>query len=89
MLFIIVYSKPDCVQCTATYRMLDARELDYKIIDITLDAEAAAFVAGLGHKRAPVVVVRKDDEVVAHWSGFNPERIAKVSQTPDAVPVAA
>lgn len=37
--------------------------------------EMAQLIAGLGHMRAPVVVVRKNGEVVDHWSGFNPDRI--------------
>ena len=37
---ITVYSKPACVQCTATTRALEARGLAYQLIDLTEDDEA-------------------------------------------------
>lgn len=53
---IIVYSKPACVQCTATTRALDARKLPYSIVDLTKDAAALEHVTLLGYRQAPVVV---------------------------------
>ena len=67
---IIIYSKPACVQCTATYRALDRAGLDYDVIDLSADEQALADVLALGHQQAPVVVA--GDE---HWSGFRPDRI--------------
>ncbi len=67
---IIIYSKPACVQCTATYRALDRAGLDYDVIDLSADERALADVLALGHQQAPVVVA--GDE---HWSGFRPDRI--------------
>lgn len=77
MLTITVYSQPGCVQCNATYRALDAKGLEYKVVDVTLDAEAHEFILGLNHLRVPVVVVREDGEVSDHWSGFNPDKLTK------------
>ncbi|AHB03517.1 glutaredoxin [Brucella ceti TE28753-12] len=37
---VTVYSKPACVQCTATTRALDRQGIDYKVIDISADANA-------------------------------------------------
>ena len=37
---IIVYSKPNCVQCSATYRALDKAGLVYRTVDVALDVEA-------------------------------------------------
>ena len=37
---ITVYSKPNCVQCSATRRALDKAGLVYETVDISLDAEA-------------------------------------------------
>ena len=34
---VTVYSKPACVQCTATYRALDAQGIQYEIFDVTAD----------------------------------------------------
>ncbi|MDJ0392028.1 glutaredoxin-like protein NrdH [Rhodococcus sp. G-MC3] len=67
---ITVYTKPACVQCTATYRALDKEGIEYAVIDITQDAEARDYVMALGYLQAPVVVAGED-----HWSGFRPDRI--------------
>ena len=67
---ITVYSKPACVQCTATYKALDKQGIAYQKVDITLDSEARDYVMALGYLQAPVVVAEHD-----HWSGFRPDRI--------------
>lgn len=67
---ITVYSKPACVQCTATKKALDRAGLEYEVVDISVDADAREYVMALGHLQAPVVVAEDD-----HWSGFRPERI--------------
>lgn len=73
---ITVYSKPACVQCTATYRWLDKHGLDYEVIDLATDPAAFAAVRALGHLSAPVVIVRAaDGSTEDHWSGFRPDRI--------------
>ncbi|MDO4909641.1 MAG: glutaredoxin-like protein NrdH [Corynebacterium sp.] len=71
---ITVYSKPACVQCTATKKALDRAGLEYEVVDISMDDEARDYVLALGYLQAPVVVV--DDE---HWSGFRPERIRNLA----------
>ena len=72
---VTVYSKPSCVQCNATYRALDNKGINYQVIDVSADAEAAEYVKGLGYMQAPVVVT--DD---GHWSGFRPDKIEALSQ---------
>ncbi|MFV0406001.1 MAG: glutaredoxin-like protein NrdH [Propioniciclava sp.] len=67
---IRVYSKPACVQCTATYRAMDKLGLEYEVIDLADDEAALLEVMALGYQQAPVVVA--DDE---HWAGFRPDRI--------------
>ena len=39
---ITVYSKPACVQCTATTRALQAHGLDFNVVDLTEDEGADA-----------------------------------------------
>ena len=46
---ITIYSKPNCVQCTATYRAMDKAGLSYETVDISLDAQAPVVVAGEDH----------------------------------------
>ncbi|OQV64432.1 glutaredoxin [Serratia nematodiphila DZ0503SBS1] len=38
---IIIYSKPDCVQCNATYRAFDKQGIDYQVIDLTQDQQGS------------------------------------------------
>ena len=71
---ITVYSKPSCVQCTATYRALDKKGIEYEIFDVSIDEKALQTVKELGYMQAPVVVT--DDD---HWSGFRPDRIEELA----------
>ena len=71
---ITVYSKPACVQCTATTRALEARGLAYQLIDLTEDDSAMELVTSLGYRQAPVVVAG-----TAHWAGFRPDMIGTLA----------
>lgn len=71
---ITVYSKPACVQCTATTRELDRKGIPYKYVDLTEDASAMDTVKDLGYMQAPVVVAGED-----HWSGFRPDKIGALA----------
>ncbi|AWX93864.1 NrdH-redoxin [Paracoccus mutanolyticus] len=71
---ITVYSKPACVQCTATTRALDAKGLTYQIVDLTEDDAAMQLVTSLGYRQAPVVVAGD-----SHWAGFRPDMIGRLS----------
>lgn len=74
---IDVYSKPNCPQCSATYRKLKSLGLPFNSIDVTEDTEAAKFVRSLNYAQAPVVVVREGEEIREHWSGFRPDLLKK------------
>jgi glutaredoxin-like protein NrdH len=71
---ITVFSKPACVQCTATTRALDARGLSYEVIDLTQNSEAMERVMAMGYRQAPVVIA--GDE---HWAGFRPDMIGRLA----------
>ncbi|GAA5177882.1 glutaredoxin-like protein NrdH [Modicisalibacter zincidurans] len=71
---IKIYSKPDCMQCHATYRALDKQGLDYTVVDLTQDREAIETVESLGYRQLPVVVAAGE-----HWSGFRPEKIRSLA----------
>ena len=71
---VTVYSKPACVQCTATYRALDRLGVDYEIVDISQDTEALDRVRGMGYMQVPVVVAGSQ-----HWVGFRPDMISALS----------
>ena len=57
---ITIYSKPNCVQCTATYRAMDKAGLSYETVDISLDAQALEQVKSLGYAQAPVVLAAQE-----------------------------
>ena len=67
---VTVYTKPACVQCTATCTALDRQSVAFQVVDISADAEAGDYVMAMGYLQAPVVVAGD-----AHWSGFRPDRI--------------
>ena len=67
---VTVYSKPDCVQCDSTKRLMDREGIAYQSVDITQDKEAYEYVLSLGYQAVPVVVSGEQ-----HWSGFRAERI--------------
>ena len=69
-----VYTKPSCVQCTATYRALDSRGIEYEVLDLSEDPAALEQVKALGYLQAPVVITDED-----HWSGFRPDKIDELA----------
>ncbi len=71
---ITVYSKPACVQCTATTRALDRQGIDYSVIDVSTDAAAYELVQELGYRQVPVVIAGE-----THWAGFRPDMISGLS----------
>lgn len=72
---IVVYTKPSCVQCNATYRKLDALGIRYEVLDLSQDEEALEMTKSLGYMQAPVVIA--GDE---HWSGFRPDKIEELAE---------
>jgi len=72
---ITVYSKPACVQCTATTRELDRKGIAYKYVDLAEEESAISVIRDLGYMQVPVVVT--DNE---HWSGFRPDKIAQLTE---------
>ena len=81
---ITVFSKPACVQCTMTKKVLDREGLSYTLRDVSEDAEALEFVTQLGYQAAPVVfitdgtVADRKGEPINHWSGLRPDLLAQL-----------
>jgi glutaredoxin-like protein NrdH len=76
---VTVYTKPSCVQCTATYRALDKNGIAYNSVDISKDEDALERLKALGHMGAPVV-----DSPIGDWSGFQPDKIIALKAHFDA-----
>lgn len=72
---IILYSRPNCVQCVATERALASKALAYSKINIDEDQEAADMIRSTGLKTLPVVTYNGQ-----MWSGFRPDLINKAYQ---------
>lgn len=67
---VTVYTKPACVQCDATKRLMDKLKIEYSTVDITVDTDAFDMLISKGFQAAPVVITEDDA-----WAGFNPEKI--------------
>ena len=67
---ITVYTKPSCVQCEQTKKLLTKNGLEFETIDITQDTEAYDKVVAMGFLAAPVVVAGENS-----WAGFQPDKI--------------
>lgn len=71
---IKVYSKENCVQCTATTKALGRAGLAFEVIMIDQDDEVREQLVDEGFLGAPVVDTGDDK-----WSGFRPDRIKNIS----------
>lgn len=69
-MIITIYTKSDCVQCSATCRALDKQGIRYRLIDLTSDPQALDEVRAMGYQQVPVVIAGSD-----RWSGFRPDKI--------------
>jgi len=72
---IIIYTKDNCVQCTATKNAMDRQGLAYQLINLDSQPDAIDNLKTLGYRQVPVVMADND-----HWSGFRPDKIATLRQ---------
>ena len=78
MLSVTLYTKPACVQCEQTQKLLakDVPNAVVKMVDVTIDEQARQYVMDdLGYLGAPVVQWEADGVVGGHWAGFRPDHI--------------
>lgn len=69
-----VYTKPSCVQCDMTKKLLDKNGVEYNTIDITQDQDAYDKIVAMGFLAAPVVISGEDS-----WAGFQPDKINSIA----------
>ena len=72
---IKVYTKPNCMQCMFTKKHLDKRCIEYRTIDVTIDAEALELIKFHGYQGVPVVTINGFDN---SWYGFRPDRLEEL-----------
>lgn len=80
---IVVYTKPDCIQCRYTKERLDDMELTYETIDVTKDAAAERDVKHMGFGERPQmpVVVVTGSQRTDKWAGFKIDKIKGLKET--------
>ncbi|HAJ89938.1 MAG TPA: NrdH-redoxin [Rhodospirillaceae bacterium] len=71
---VTVYSKPSCVQCTATYKALERCGVPFEVVDLSIDQGAYDTILGMGYRQVPVVIAGED-----HWAGFRPDKITALA----------
>lgn len=79
---ITLYSRDNCVQCTATKTAFERKGIVYNEFNTSEDEQAAEVARGYGYLQAPVVVVDFNVEGMEgdHWSGFNPLKIDELAK---------
>lgn len=79
---VVVFTKPNCVQCDATQRKLQRAGIDYQAVDLTENPDLINQLREMGFASAPVVK-QPDGQM---YSGYNPERIKSIisAMTPPA-----
>lgn len=60
-----------CSQCTVLKRSLDDNDIEYKAVDVD-DFENQEYIAKLGVRALPTLVIEKNEEVVFSKSGLIP-----------------
>ena len=71
---VTVYTKPACVQCDMTKKMIDKNNIEYSTVDITEDISAFEMIKSMGFMSAPVVITDTDS-----WAGFQPDKITNIA----------
>ena len=91
---VTVYSKPQCVQCDRTEKLLKASGVDFEKIDVTLPENAAHLerLKAWGYMSAPVValpgmatVLDAPDQAgnraeVSIWFGLRPDLLDQIPE---------
>ena len=69
-----VYTKPNCVQCDMTKRLMDKIGVKYDTVDIVENPAELDRLIAMGYRAAPVVVTDNDS-----WAGFQPDKITELA----------
>lgn len=76
---IVVYTKPQCVQCRYTKALLDQLHLIFTALDVTKDDAAAQDARQLAYELGTtlpfVVVSHANGKGRQQWAGFIPDKI--------------
>ena len=71
---IILYSKPNCMQCNFTQQFFENNNVEFTVKDVFESEEALAEVKELGFQSLPVIVA----DGVEPFFGFRPDLLEKL-----------
>lgn len=71
---VIVYTKPGCVQCERTKKLMDSHGIEYETVDVSENPEARENLIAQGYSQMPIVHAENDE-----WSGFRPDKIKELA----------
>lgn len=71
---IVLYSKPDCMQCMFTKKHLDQLGVAYEIRDVSVFEDSLEEVKAMGFQSVPVVHA----EGVQAFNGFRPDLLEQL-----------
>lgn len=77
---LIIYTKPSgCFGCKKTKELFAAADVEFEEVDVTRYPDAASYLTEeLGYLQVPVVLyISQGTE--NHWSGLDPEKIARTA----------
>lgn len=72
---VILYSKPNCMQCNFTKKFLEDKNIPFEVRDVMESQEALEEVKSLGFASLPVVVIDGQEP----FSGFRPDRLESIA----------
>ncbi|SFH65160.1 glutaredoxin-like protein NrdH [Pisciglobus halotolerans] len=72
---VVVYSKPNCMQCNFTKKYLDDKGIAYESKDIMASQEALEEVQELGFSSVPVILAEGLDA----FNGFRPDLLDQLA----------
>ena len=76
---LIVYAKPNCIQCEMTKIWLDQNKIQFESVDTEANPEALELLSRYGWQTLPVVAI--DDEISDNsksWSGFQVDKLEEL-----------
>ncbi|GEQ33576.1 glutaredoxin-like protein NrdH [Marinilactibacillus psychrotolerans] len=72
---VVVYSKPNCMQCNFTKKYLEDKGISYEVKDIVENEAAIEEVKNLGFSSLPVVIA----EGLEAFNGFRPDMLNQLA----------
>lgn len=66
---VILYSKPNCMQCNFTKQFFEDNNISYELKDVSLSEAVLEEVKNMGFQSLPVVVIENQKP----FSGFRPD----------------